>query len=232
MTQHRGLLRHAMGAAAALACGLGPAAQALAHPHVFIDTGVEAIFDDDGRLAALQVVWVYDEFYSMMAIDDYGLDPDFTGELTEEEQSELAAIYSNWDEGYDGDLYALYEGRRLDLSGPIEIEADLRDGHMTISHLRAFEERVDPAEAPVTLRVYDPSYFTLYTVALDPSIHGRADCSAEVRGPDLEAAEARLQEKLDQMTEQGLDNWEIEQDFPEVGAEFAEEIWLTCAAPS
>lgn len=232
MTPHCGLFRHAVGASAALVCAMGAATPALAHPHVFIDTGVEAVFDDEGRLTALQVVWVYDEFYSMMAIDDYGLDPDFTGELTDDERAELAAIYSNWDEGYDGDLYALHNGRRIDLSGPLEVEADLRDGRMTISHLRAFEDRIDPAEAPVTLRVYDPSYFTRYTVALDPSIHGRTDCAAEVHGPDLEAAEARLQEELDQMAEEGLDSLDIEQDFPEVGAEFAEEIRLTCSASS
>ncbi len=232
MTTRRARRAQAMGAAMTLACGLGVASPVLAHPHVFIDTGVEAIFDDEGQLAALQVVWVYDEFYSMMAIDDYGLDPEFTGELTEDERVELAEIYSNWVEGYDGDLYALHAGERVDLSGPLEVEADLNDGRITISLVRALEERLDPGVEPVTLRVYDPSYFTLYTIAREPTIRGRDDCSAEARGPDLEAAEARLQEELDQMTEQGLDSWEIEQDFPAVGAEFAEEIRLTCAASS
>lgn len=232
MTARRAGFRHAMGATVLLAFTLGAAGPTPAHPHIFIDTGVEMIFDEDGRLAAVQVVWVYDEFYSMMAIDDYGLDPEFTGELSEDARAELAEIYSNWDDGYDGDLYALRAGSRLDLTGPLEVEADLHEGRIVISHVRAFEDRVDPAIEPVTLRIYDPTYYTAYTVAREPTIRQRTDCSAEVHGPDVDAAEARLQEKLDRMAQEQPDSWDIEQDFPEVGAQFAEEIRLTCAAPS
>lgn len=218
-------------ALAALGLALGPVT-AQAHPHVFIDTGLEVVFDTDGRLAAVQVVWVYDEFTSMLSIDAYGFDPEFTGTLTEAERAELAAIYSNWDEGFAGDLYPLLNGKPLALSGPIEVVADLREGRMVIAHRRAFPDRPALNGGELVVQVYDPSYFTAYTIASEPVITGRADCTAGVWGPDWEAARARLEAMLDELAGSGLDSWDIEQDFPAVGADFAEEVRLVCAGPS
>ncbi len=53
-----------------------------AHPHVFIDAGVEVIFDAEGRAEALRVTWIYDEFYSLMIAEERGLDPDYDGTAT------------------------------------------------------------------------------------------------------------------------------------------------------
>jgi len=219
------------GAARALALGTAiVTAPALAHPHIFIDTGLEIVFDDEGRLAAVQVVWVHDEFYSMMAIDDYGLDPEFTGTITDEGRRELAEIYSGWVEGYEGDLYPLLGGEALKLTGPLDVTADYREGRMIIVHRRAFEDRVDLAGAQMVFRVYDPTYYTAYTVAVDPVIRGRDDCVAEIHGPDLEAANARLMAALEEMEDADFDDWEAIGSFPEVGEEFAEEVRLICGS--
>lgn len=214
---------------AAALCLAGPAG---AHPHVFIDTGLEIVFDDDGRLAAVQVVWVYDEFYTMMALDDYGMDPGFTGAVTEAERAELAAIYANWDEGYAGDLYPDLAGRPLTLSGPLRVVADVREGRLVIAHRRAFPDRPALGGEELVLRVYDPTYFTAYTIASAPAIRGRQDCSAEVWGPDWEAASVRLTAALEELAGDGADALEIEANFPAVGADFAEEVRLRCAEPS
>jgi ABC-type uncharacterized transport system substrate-binding protein len=221
------------GAAAGVAlAAMLAAAPVGAHPHIFIDTGIELVFDEEGRLAVLQVVWIYDEFYSMWAIDDYGLDQDYTGELTEEERVELAAIYSNWDEDYAGDLYPYLNGEALALSGPFEVAADYRQGRIIIVHSRALEERVEVGAEPVVIRVYDPTYYTAYSIAVSPGIRGRDDCVAEVVQPDLAEAEARLDAALEEMIADGADPWEVEADFPEVGDLFAEEVQLRCASSS
>lgn len=218
--------------AAVLAAMLATAGPAAAHPHVFIDTGLEVMFDDDGRLAAVQVVWVYDEFYTMLALEDYGMDPEFTGTVTEGESAELAAIYANWDAGFAGDLYPLLDGRPLALSGPLQVVADVQEGRLVIAHRRAFADRPRIGTAELVLQVYDPSYFTAYTIAAAPAIRGRSDCSAEVWGPDWEAASARLMGALEELAGSGASAWDIEADFPAVGADFAEEVRLRCAEPS
>lgn len=219
---------------AGMALGLGPIlapAAALAHPHIFIDTGLEIVFDDEGRLAAVQVVWVYDEFYTMLALDEYGMDRDFSGTVTEAERAELAAIYSNWDPEFAGDLYPLLDGRPLALSGPLQTIADVQEGRLVVAHRRAFTDRPRLGGGELVVQVYDPSYFTAYTIAEAPAIRGRDDCAAEVWGPDWEAASARLAAALEELAG-GSDDFDMEADFPAVGADFAEEVRLRCAEPS
>lgn len=212
---------------AGIALAVAPSGTA-AHPHVFIDTGIEVVFDDDGRLAGVQVVWVYDEFYTMLALDDYGMDPDFTGTVTAEERDKLAAIYANWDDDFNGDLRPLVDGQEVPLGGPTALVADVQEARLVIAHRRLFDPPLPLDGREVVLRVYDPSYFTAYTIASDPVIRGREDCTAEVWGPDWEAADARLQSALDELYASGADIWEVEADFPAVGADFAEELRLQC----
>lgn len=216
---------------AAAAVALLPQAAA-AHPHVFIDAGIEAIFDADGRLSAVQVVWVYDEFYTMLSLDDYGMDPEFTGTVTEAERARLAAIYANWDPGFNGDLRPILDGREVALGGPTRVVADVRDARLVIAHRRAFDPPLALEGHEMVLRVYDPGYFTAYTIATDPVVTGRSDCTAEIRRPDRAAAEAELQAALDDLLAQGTDPYALEAEFPAVGADFAEEVRLTCAGAS
>ncbi|MFD1912887.1 DUF1007 family protein [Halodurantibacterium flavum] len=203
-------------------------APAVAHPHIYIDTGLQMQFDDEGRLAAIRVVWVYDAFYSMLLLEEMGLDPDFTGTVTEEERATLAGFDMDWIEGYEGDLYLLQGERALALSGPMDWTADVQDGRIISTHIRALQERVEPGPEPVILQAYDPTYYTAYTIAIDPVIEGRTDCDARIFEPDFSAASEILESALAEMLAQpGYDELE---DFPAVGAAFADEIRLTCGA--
>ena len=58
----------------ALTC-LNPG-QAGAHPHEFIDTAITLRTDEEGRLGAIGVVWVWDDLTSMLIIEDLGMDSD------------------------------------------------------------------------------------------------------------------------------------------------------------
>ena len=226
--------RHAAGLAgiAALALGAG-APSASAHPHVFIDAGLEVAFDADGRAEELRVVWVFDDFYSMLAISDFGFDPEFTGRLTEEERAELAEIYSNWQPGFEGDLYPERGGVPLALSEPFAFRADYQEGRIIISHRRRLEPPVQPGEIPLVLKVYDPTYYIAYTIAAPPQLSGASSgCVAEVILPDFSYAAEQLQAAINELlAEEGV-GFDVEQDFPAVGADFAEEVHVRCDAPS
>ncbi|MCL4189147.1 MAG: DUF1007 family protein [Rhodobacteraceae bacterium] len=213
------------------ALALGPGAEgARAHPHVFIDAGVEFLFDDAGALAAVRIVWAYDEFFSLLVIEDMGLDPDFDGQLTAGEVASLSGFDMEWIEGYEGDLYLFQDGRPVALSGPLDWGAEYRDGRIVTSHVRALVERLAPAAAPLSVQVYDPTYYSAYRIAGAPLLTGRGGCTTEVLVPDLGAATARLEAALAEMT--AADPDALEMDFPAVGAAFAEEIVLTCAPSS
>ncbi len=208
-----------------------PAAPAAAHPHIFIDAGVELMFDDSGALAALRVLWAYDELFSLLVIEELGLDRDYDGQLTEDERAALAGFDMDWIDGFAGDLYAEAEGRALALSGPLDWTADYVEGRIVTTHLRAFEPRLAPGAAEIVLRVYDPTYYTAYRIASAPRFTGRADCSARILVPDHGAAARRLQAALAELLAAAGPE-ALEQDFPAVGAAFAEEIRVACAPPS
>lgn len=209
--------------AVALALAAGPA---LAHPHIFIDTELEVIFDDQGQATHLRVTWIYDDFYSLLMIEDRGLDPDGDGLLTEAERADLQGFDMGWDADFLGDTHVLADGQAVTLGRPQDWTADYREGRIVSTHLRALDPAVAPAAAPLVVQVYDPGYYSAYYITAQPVLTGApAGCAAQVFEPDRDAADAILQSALAELA--GSDSLEME--FPAVGAAYAEEARITCA---
>ncbi len=197
---------------------------ARAHPHIFVDAEIAVIFDEDGTPKGVEIAWVYDEFFSMLLVSDMGLDPDFTGEVTDEEREELDGFDMNWIEDYHGDTHVTQGGDTVALTGPVEWSSDFRDGQLRSRHLRLFPDPPDPAHEFI-VAVYDPTYYTSYGIVGQPELRGREDCTARIFEPDWDAAESRLQDALDELLGAGQD---IEANFPAVGELFSEEVRLVC----
>ncbi|MGB8814567.1 MAG: DUF1007 family protein [Paracoccaceae bacterium] len=197
----------------------------LAHPHVFVDAGVEVIFDAQGQAEALRVSWTYDDLYSLLVIEERGLDTDFDGVLTANEDAALAGFDMAWQAGFAGDTYVLLGDAALGLSGPSEWTAVYAEGRITSTHLRRFEAPVAVRDLPLVVQVYDPSFYTAYAIALETKLTGAAPgCSYEAFEPDREAADAKLQAALEEYS--GSEG--VEGDFPAVGAAYSEEVRITC----
>jgi ABC-type uncharacterized transport system substrate-binding protein len=198
---------------------LTPAA-ATAHPHVFIEGGVDFLFDGEGRLESLRVTWIYDPLNSLFMLEDLGLPVD-APELEPADRARLAAYQTEWVEGYDGDSYLWHHGERIGLSGPLAPEAEIRDGQVAIMFRRdvATPFRPDPTTA---VQVYDPTYFTAYSVTATPHLEGAPDgCRAEVvpYRPTRELAD--LQERLSEIPIDGDPDGDP-------GALFADRVMVAC----
>jgi ABC-type uncharacterized transport system substrate-binding protein len=210
----------------ALTLSLLPSAL-LAHPHMFLDTSVEVLFNDAGQAGAVRITWVYDDLSSLQYIADLGLDMDGDGSLTAEEQAKLSGFDMNWDPGFAGDSYALLAGVDLGLSRPRDWTADYRGGKIISSHIRDL-----PVPVPLTagqeliVQVYDPGFYAAYSLkgaAIRYAATPRA-CSAQTFAPDRDAADEAL---LAALAEYGADE-DIEADFPAIGAAYAEEVRVSC----
>lgn len=200
---------------------------AFAHPHVFVDANLTLRFDDRNRLGAAEIVWVYDEFSTMMILADLGLDPDGDGRLDAAETARLRQIARHWPEGFDGDLYLSRDGLPLVLSSPLERRLEYRDGRLIDIHLRALPIRPDPTDGAISIRMYDPGYYTVYQLSSPPRIVGREGCEIRVQRADSAAARRLYADQLallDALVAMG------QKTTSDIGVAFADELTLSCAS--
>jgi ABC-type uncharacterized transport system substrate-binding protein len=210
-------------AALALALGLGGAPlPAGAHPHVFIDTGVDFLFDDEGRLSHIRVSWLYDFMSSFFFLDELGIEENPPGQIDAADKAELAEYQSQWIEGYEGDSYLWNGDTRIGLSGPLEPRSEYHDGLVEIIFLRAVETPFVPG-ADTVVKVYDPTYFSAYFVKGTPRLENAPEgCRASVRPFEPSTDLAALQQSLLSIP--------IDQDpeDSEIGALFADRVHVSC----
>ena len=214
--------RHAL----TLALTLLPA-PALAHPHMFLDTSVDVIFNDAGQAASVRITWVYDDLASLQYIADRGLDMDGDGVLTPDEKAQLKGFDMNWDAGFPGDSYALVGGVDQGLSRPRDYTADYKDGKIITTHMRDLSAPVAlTGGQELVVQVYDPGFYAAYTLqsaALEYGGAARA-CAAQIWVPDRDGADEAL---LAALAEYSADE-DVEADFPAIGAAYAEEVRVRC----
>ena len=201
---------------------------AAAHPHIFVDTGFAFEFDDAGRLSQVKVTWQYDEFYSLLITEDLQLDQDGDGILTPAERARLIGFDTNWDEGFNGDLEIHAGGARLALSGPLEATTALDQGRIISSHIRRIAPTDRSRQGPISMKAFDPSYYTAYDITLPVTLPARqqGECLLELIEPDIVGGLAQMQAQLLRLDA----NADLEEnDFPLIGGEFATEIRVSCS---
>ncbi len=73
--------------------------QVMAHPHVFVKAKVALVFDDEGYLTALKHTWVFDDMYSVYALQ--GVDANGNGEYDGDELEVLKELATASIEGLE-----------------------------------------------------------------------------------------------------------------------------------
>jgi hypothetical protein len=190
-------------------------AASAAHPHVFIDAGITLMTDDDGAITSVEVTWLYDELYTLILLQDYELDVDFDGALTEAEVAGTLGFDLNWNSGFEGGLY-LSAGRRGAGTRPARAcVPDARpDGRMQTTHRGRW--RAIPGAGVVEAQVYDAAFFIAFEATLPSGLAGTERCAPELVRADLDAAYAALEAELAAIG--GV--IAAEDNFPAVGALF------------
>lgn len=197
---------------------------ASAHPHIFVDAGLEVIFDDAGRVTHVAVTWEYDELYSLLITEDMGLDHNFDGELTPAELQELNGFDQDWLEGYYGDTRAYLGGVELGLSRPVKYETSFAKGRITSKHWREVAGTPAIGGQAFEVKPYDETYYTAYDVTKPVKLVGRDDCAFALDVPDVSGAMLELQQRLMELDA----NADSTIEFPQVGGKFATTLRVTC----
>ncbi|MBO9409294.1 DUF1007 family protein [Shimia sp. R9_1] len=205
-----------------LLCGLSP--QAKAHPHVFVDGGVDFVFDAENRLTALNVTWLYDAFETLYILSSYGMSLNAEGSLDEADRQELIRIRSNWPLDFNGSAHLSVHGERVSLDWPKDLDAQLIDGRLQLTFTRDLKTALPLGASPAEVAFYESTYFFAFSITDTPELLGPAEgCRAEVIPFNPALKNNSLQASL------ALLSREETPSIPNVGKEFADRIILICA---
>lgn len=193
--------------------------QAPAHPHVFIDGGVDFVFNDAGEVTGLRVTWIYDHLSSLVMLEDLAIDG--AAPLSPESRAALAAYQTEWHPDFEGDSYLYRDAARVPLSGPVAPDASVEGYRVTITFERRLEAPIPPGPE-LEVRVYDPTYYTAYQITEAPALAAApAGCGARVASYQPTASLAAMQQSLLSIP--------ADADPAEnIGALFAERVYLRC----
>ncbi|MGB0682669.1 MAG: DUF1007 family protein [Magnetovibrionaceae bacterium] len=140
----------------ALAWGFAPKS-ATTHPHVFIDARATYLFDDQGRLSAIRQVWAFDDFFSVMLIDEF--DEDQSGDFSQQELVRLREEAFNPVEEFSYFTHVDINGELVPVAGISTFGASIIRDQVVYSFTADLPEAVDPRLSAVSVGLYDPSYY-------------------------------------------------------------------------
>jgi len=133
---------------ALLVC-LGSGAQA--HPHHWIDVFAEWQFDAKGLIDGVKLRWLFDDYYSVLLLDDAKA----TGEVL---QDILNKVLSNTAKhGYF--IQIQHAGGKAKFSSPEQPRIGMQDHRVEIEFLLPMKASLDPKQQDVVYQVAEPTYY-------------------------------------------------------------------------
>ncbi len=173
-------------AAALIGTAAAPAVQA--HPHMWIDARAVVQFDAQGRVAAVRHEWQFDEMFGAYATQ--GLPRRQDGSLPPET---LRAMADDWIKALGEPISHYFTtvtagGRRQGFGTPREAAVDWepKGGRLSLSFVLPLAQPAAPGAQPVSIEVFDPTYFVAYSFKAQGAIAMQGapqGCRADYREP-------------------------------------------------
>lgn len=157
-----GLSRHCISLAILGLAAIGWHSGAQAHPHVWIESRTEVVFDEAQKITGLRVHWVFDEFYSTFTLEE--LDENQNGMLDGTELSDLGRDSMESLRPFSYFTFAQVNGIPVGYGPVTEYKTEFEDGLLSMTFLLPLETAVDPGKDDFSYSSYDPSYY----IAIEP----------------------------------------------------------------
>ncbi len=197
---------------------LAPAAPATSHPHAWIDLRSGLLFDEHGRITAIEQEWFFDYFYSTIIAEELVMEDRPIQEVLDE----LAEINLTSLADYDYFTEMIADGGDVGIGEILEYETAMRGERLWLRFVVELDEPVDPNAQIVSYSIYDPSYY-IEMVHLEGEpvmLRGgqTGSCMALTRSADPTFEAIALAAAIDR-TQTGPSD---------LGAMFAEWVHVTC----
>ena len=195
-----------------------------AHPHVFVDGGIDFVFAEDGALQAVELTWLYDEFETLYMISRYGLNLNSKGALGDEERLKLIEELRVFPEDFDGSAHLSLDEEAVELDWPKDLDGHLLDGRLQVTFVRDLTTPLHVEGKEIKAAFYESTYFFAFKITNAPKILGHPGaCQTEVIPFSPDPNDASLFAKLASLSR------EEKPEDENVGAQFADRISLRCA---
>lgn len=208
--------------ALALAASCLCAAPATAHPHSWIDLRSEAVFDGEGRLAALHETWLFDEYYTTFVFEHAMKGKNSKGKPTQADIDTLTRknIKNLTPYGYFTRIHA--DGNILATSPAEEVNAALLGNRLEMRFTLTLASPQPVMGHAVFYAIFDPTYFIEMLHAETPGairLTGAPEnCSHTVTPPSPTVEDVIRASKLDPTQSAG----------DTLGEVFAEKVEIVC----
>ena len=208
--------------AALIAALIAAPRPASAHPHAWIDVKVKVLFDDKGRVYALEETWIFDPMYTAFSLE--GVERDKDGRPDQRAIDALMAENMKNIKEYNYLTEVDSNGAKAAFSGVRDIRGSHEDKRLRLTFTLLLEKPVEAEKAPVRYAVFDPTYYIeiLHAEgggAIELAGAG-AGCSYRLIPPNPTPEAVGLAAALDR-TQSGGDG---------LGALFAERVSIRCGA--
>ncbi|MCC0808364.1 DUF1007 family protein [Methylobacterium sp. W2] len=221
--------------AAALALGLGFAAPASAHPHVWVTSKAEIDYGEGGKVTGIRHAWTFDASYSASAIQ--GLDANGDGTVSPDELAGLATDNTAGLAEFAYFTKLKIGGKEQVFADPVEPRMRLDGDKLILSFLLPLKAPVAQGRAVAALEVADPTYFVSFSLSEDADtarlVGSPAGCAATITRPkpaeaktaDIKAAGAKTADAKPGLSEAFFEALTSASNY---GAQFANRIIVAC----
>ncbi len=221
------MLKRWFATSAGLALLWAAAVPAQAHPHVWVEMQSDVVFDDQGRIAAMNLIWTFDDGYAQMALE--GLDTNGDGNYDPTELDPLSKENIASLKDYDYFAVLRFNGEKQAFAPVTEYGQIYSNGKLQLHLQVPLKTPLDPAKGEFMAKVYDPDFFIAFDYIKDEpvSVLGPMpkNCALVVKPVPTDA---ELEQTRAMLATKGRD-WkpETEEDF---GALFAQPVIVKCQA--
>lgn len=198
-----------------------------AHPHVWIEMRTDVVFNDQGLISAVNVMWTFDDAYAQMALE--GLDTDKDGVYSPVELEPLTRENLSSLKDYDYFTVVRFDGTKQPTGEPRDAGQIYSNDKLQLHFQLPLATPVDPRKGEFVVKVYDPEFFIAFDYAKDDPVttvgNMPQDCKLVVKPVPTDA---EVEQTKAMLATKGKD-WKPEnnEDF---GALFAQPVTIQCKA--
>lgn len=154
--------------AAGLLALIGAAGEAAAHPHVWVEMRSDLVFNEDGQVTAMNLMWTFDDGYAQVALE--GLDANGDGVFSQSELEPLTKENMNSLKDYDYFTVIRFAGEKQVFGEVTEFGQIYSNDKLSLHFRVPLATPLDPRSGEIMAKVYDPDFFIAFDYAKEEPV--------------------------------------------------------------